>query len=461
MPRITSFSRDTMSWLLTGTVVLLVLLFSAMIVRDYGRETAAARQNIEEKGSVLIRALESGTRVGMGMRMHHAQLQALLEEMAWQPGVLWFAVTDENGKIIAHSDPQQVDTALYSPAQMRELKVGEQERWRRLAEPQPALEIYRQFRPLNPARGHHMGMMKRCNSALAQPNVPQVIFIAFDSRELDAAQARGLRNMMIMLVAAALVIVATILAQFWFRRYRRSRQQLQEAMARKEKLMALGHLAAGVAHEIRNPLSSIKGLAKYFAERTPPGGEAQELALVMAKEADRLNRVVSELLELVRPAQLNYQPVDINALIHHSLQLVSQDAQSRGIELQFTPRPELTSIKADPDRLNQVLLNLYLNAMQAIGRDGVIHVSASEADRQRVKIVVKDSGKGMSDEELQAIFTPYFTTKADGTGLGLAVVQNIIEQHGGTIRAESQPGAGAIFTLWLPVDAQRREDEQR
>ncbi|HHI2555099.1 TPA: two-component system sensor histidine kinase ZraS [Klebsiella aerogenes] len=461
MPRIISFSRDALSWLLTGTVVLLVLLFSAMIVRDYGRETAAARQNIEEKGSVLIRALESGTRVGMGMRMHHAQLQALLEEMAWQPGVLWFAVTDENGKIIAHSDPQQVDTALYSPAQMRELKVGEQERWRRLAEPQPALEIYRQFRPLNPARGHHMGMMKRCNSALAQPNVPQVIFIAFDSRELDAAQARGLRNMMIMLVAAALVIVATILAQFWFRRYRRSRQQLQEAMARKEKLMALGHLAAGVAHEIRNPLSSIKGLAKYFAERTPPGGEAQELALVMAKEADRLNRVVSELLELVRPAHLNYQPVDINALIHHSLQLVSQDAQSRGIALQFTPRPELTSIKADPDRLNQVLLNLYLNAMQAIGRDGVIHVSASEADRQRVKIVVKDSGKGMSDEELQAIFTPYFTTKADSTGLGLAVVQNIIEQHGGTIRAESQPGAGAIFTLWLPMDAQRREDEQR
>lgn len=106
-------------------------------------------------------------------------------------------------------------------------------------------------------------------------------------------------------------------------------------------------------------------------------------------------------------------------------------------------------------------MNLYLNAMQAIGRDGVIRVTASEADRQRVKIVVTDSGKGMSDEELQAIFTPYFTTKADGTGLGLAVVQNIIEQHGGTIRAESQPGGGAIFTLWLPVDAQRREDEQR
>jgi two-component system sensor histidine kinase HydH len=102
----------------------------------------------------------------------------------------------------------------------------------------------------------------------------------------------------------------------------------------------------------------------------------------MAKEADRLNRVVSELLELVRPAHLNYQPVDMNALIHHSLQLVSQDAQSRGIALQFT-RARANHDQRRSDRLNQVLLNLYLNAMQAIGRDGVIHVSASEADRRR------------------------------------------------------------------------------
>ena len=138
--KIKPFSRDAaagaLSWLLTGTVVLLVVLFSAMIVRDYGRETTAARQTIEEKGSVLIRALESGTRVGMGMRMHHAQLQALLEEMAWQPGVLWFAVTDDNGAIIAHSDPQQVGQTLYSPAQMRALAVGEQARcrpWRSIA----------------------------------------------------------------------------------------------------------------------------------------------------------------------------------------------------------------------------------------------------------------------------------------------------------------------------------------
>lgn len=447
-----------LSWLLTGLILLLVCLFSALIVRDYGRENEAARQTIQEKGSVLIRALESGTRVGMGMRMHHSQLQALLEEMAWQPGVLWFAVTDENGKIIAHSDPRRVGESLYPASTLRELNIGSEERWRRLEQPEPALEIYRQFRPLN-GGGHHMRMMMRRESADLRNQAPQVIFIAFDTRELDADHARGLRNMVIMLCAAGVVMTATVLAQFWFRRYQRSRKQLQEATARKEKLLALGHLATGVAHEIRNPLSSIKGLARYFAERTPADGEAHQLALVMAREADRLNRVVSELLELVRPAHLKYQSVDLNEVITHSLQLVSQDAASRAISLKFIAQPALCRIQADPDRLKQVLLNLYLNAIHAIGRDGVITVAVRECGDGRVKVSVADSGKGMTAEQLQAIFTPYFTTKADGTGLGLAVVQNIVEQHGGTIDAESTSGKGALFTLYLPVNGQQKDEQ--
>lgn len=443
------------SWLLTGVVLLLMCLFSTLIVRDHLRENSSAQQTIEEKGRVLIRALESGARVGMGMRMHHAQLQTMLEEMAWQPGVLWFAVTGEQGKIIAHSDAQQVGQPLYDARTMQTLAPGDTERWRRLTSPEPALEIYRQFRPLNAPGSHHMRMMMRRNVV----ETPQVIFIAFDARELDAEQARGLRNMIVMLCAAGVVMVATVLAQFWFNRYQRSRRQLQEATHRKDKLVALGHLAAGVAHEIRNPLSSIKGLAKYFAERTPPGGEAYELAQVMAKEADRLNRVVSELLELVRPAHLKWQPVDLNEVIGHSLQLVSQDALARDITLQFTAQPSLCRIQADPDRLNQVLLNLYLNAIQAIGHEGAITVSVAECGDGRVRLSVTDSGKGMTAEQLLAIFTPYFTTKADGTGLGLAVVQNIVEQHGGTIHVESTPGKGAVFTLYLPVNGQQKDEQ--
>lgn len=157
----------------------------------------------------------------------------------------------------------------------------------------------------------------------------------------------------------------------------------------------------------------------------------------MAKEADRLNRVVSELLELVKPTHLALQAVDLNTLINHSLQLVSRDANSREIQLRFTANDTLPEIQADPDRLTQVLLNLYLNAIQAIGQHGVISVTASESGTG-VKISVTDSGKGIAADQLEAIFTPYFTTKAEGTGLGLAVVHNIVEQHGGTIQVASR-----------------------
>ncbi|WP_090138540.1 two-component system sensor histidine kinase ZraS [Kosakonia oryziphila] len=452
-----------LSGVLPAVVFLLVVLFSVMVIRDYGRESAAARQTLLEKGNVLIRALESGSRVGMGMRMHHTQQQTLLEEMAGQPGVLWFALTDARGNIVTHSDPAQVGKPLYSPDEMRALTVDAQERWRRIsvargeAEPTPALEVYREFQPLHTSGKH---AMSRCNAVLPPDVRHQAIFIAFDARELVAAQAREWRNTLIVLFALAAVLLATILTFFWYRRYQRSRQQLQEAMNRKEKLVALGHLAAGVAHEIRNPLSSIKGIAKYFAERTPQGGESHELAQVMGKEADRLNRVVSELLELVKPAHLVLQSVNLNDVISHSLQLVSQDAQSREIALHFAPNASLCRVEADPDRLTQVLLNLYLNAIHAIGRQGTIQVEACECDGQRVKIVVRDSGKGIAPEQLQAIFTPYFTTKADGTGLGLAVVQNIIEQHGGTIQATSVAGNGAVFTLCLPVKAKQQKDLQ-
>lgn len=460
--------KDTVArWLsgvLPAVILILVGLFAVMVIRDYGRESDAARQTLLEKGSVLIRALESGTRVGMGMRMHHAQQQTLLEEMAGQPGVLWFAVTDAQGNVVMHSDPAQVGRTLYSPAEMQTLNPGEEIRWRSVnatdtqGDPIPALEIYRQFQPLFFPGRHGMRAMSRGNGGMSD-SAHQSIFIAFDASDLAVTQAREWRNTLIMLFALTTVLLATLLTFFWYRRYLRSRQLLQDEMNRKEKLVALGHLAAGVAHEIRNPLSSIKGLAKYFAERAPAGGEAHELAQVMAKEADRLNRVVSELLELVKPAHLSLQSVDLNAVIAHSLQLISQDAQNRAIDLQFVPDSALPLIQADPDRLTQVLLNLYLNAIQAIENQGTIRVEASTSGTDRVKIAVVDSGKGIAPEQLAAIFTPYYTTKADGTGLGLAVVQNIIEQHGGTIQVESPAGKGATFTLWLPVTLTRKDSQ--
>ncbi|EHP8616662.1 two-component system sensor histidine kinase ZraS [Shigella flexneri] len=365
-----------------------------------------------------------------------------------------FAVTDEQGTIVMHSNSGMVGKQLYSPQEMQQLHPGDEEAWRRIdsADGEPVLEIYRQFQPMFAAGMYRMRHMQQYAAT------PQAIFIAFDASNIVSAEDREQRNTLIILFALATVLLASVLSFFWYRRYLRSRQLLQDEMKRKEKLVALGHLAAGVAHEIRNPLSSIKGLAKYFAERAPAGGEAHQLAQVMAKEADRLNRVVSELLELVKPTHLALQAVDLNTLINHSLQLVSQDANSREIQLRFTANDTLPEIQADPDRLTQVLLNLYLNAIQAIGQHGVISVTASESGAG-VKISVTDSGKGIAADQLEAIFTPYFTTKAEGTGLGLAVVHNIVEQHGGTIQVASQEGKGSTFTLWLPVNITRKDPQ--
>ncbi|MBF9180376.1 sensor protein ZraS, partial [Escherichia coli] len=159
-------SKDSLAkWLsaiLPVVIVGLVGLFAVTVIRDYGRETAAARQTLLEKGSVLIRALESGSRVGMGMRMHHAQQQALLEEMAGQPGVRWFAVTDEQGTIVMHSNSGMVGKQLYSPQEMQQLHPGDEEAWRRIdsADGEPVLEIYRQFQPMFAAGMHRMRHMQ-------------------------------------------------------------------------------------------------------------------------------------------------------------------------------------------------------------------------------------------------------------------------------------------------------------
>ena len=161
---------------------------SRLWARDCRRQTNAAG-----KGSVLIRALESGSRVGMGMRMHHAQQQALLEEMAGQPGVRWFAVTDEQGTIVMHSNSGMMGKQLYSPQEMQQLHPGDEEAWRRIdsADGEPVLEIYRQFQPMFAAGMHRMRHMQQYAAT------PQAIFIAFDASNIVSAEDREQRNTLI------------------------------------------------------------------------------------------------------------------------------------------------------------------------------------------------------------------------------------------------------------------------
>ena len=234
---------------------------------------------------------------------------------------------------------------------------------------------------------------------------------------------------------------------------------LKNEIERNKRLAAIGRLAAGVAHEIRNPLSSLKGYATFFKEIFDKGTQNFDIADVMIKEVDRLNHVVSELVELARPVQVSGKPVHIKSLVEDSIKIVEHDAKLHNIAIEMDLDEDIGSIYADKDRLKQVLLNLYLNAIQSMGDFGRLHIQLSrDKSDGKVMITISDTGSGIKKEELPDIFEPYFTTKLSGTGLGLAIVHNIVKAHKGELKVKSEPGQGTVFAIILP-DKEINEDE--
>lgn len=226
-------------------------------------------------------------------------------------------------------------------------------------------------------------------------------------------------------------------------------KQLEEQLRRSERLAALGRLAAGVAHEIRNPLSSIKGFSTILAGRVKDDERGRKIAEVMGQEVERLNRVVSELLDYARPTELRKSPQNCLEILRHSVHLVEMDARHQGVAIESRVEPRDLQVHVDPDRFSQILLNLYLNALQSMERGGKLQVRAGE-EADQVVFKVTDSGEGIPPADLPHIFDPYFTTKPRGVGLGLANVHKLMEAHGGDIEVDSHPGRGTTFTLRLP-----------
>lgn len=229
-------------------------------------------------------------------------------------------------------------------------------------------------------------------------------------------------------------------------------RRLEAEVRRREKLAAVGNLAAGVAHELRNPLSSIKGYATYFGGRFPEGSADREAAQVMVKEVDRLNRAIGDLIGLSRPTDIRPRSTDMRRLVEDTLRLIGQDAAGRGVRVRFASPDALPAAAVDPDRMRQVILNLCLNALEAMPHGGELTLSL-HAEPDALRLEIRDSGTGIAPEALPHIFDPYFTTKGQGTGLGLATVHKIIEAHGGSISVSSEPGQGAAFRIVLPREA--------
>lgn len=462
-----SSSPARLGWLLGALAAVLAAAVGFVAFLAIKRSETAMSDLLAEKGSSLLGVLESALRTGM-RGPAGLQLQALLEEMTRSPDIEFVAVTMPDGVILAHSDRGRIGETLWlegAPLDVESLAAldpGELEKWRvARAEGKRLFLLYRHF-----TLGH-----KDWASDVPEPT----IFLGMDISPFEITRGQNRGYIIMLCLAVALVGFVCLLASAYARRASESRrkqrqaegevERLEKEIRRQEKLAAIGTLAAGVAHEIRNPLSSIKGYATYFKQKFPEDSEDREAAAAMLNEANRLNRVISDLLGLSARGELKLKPADLAAATAHVARLLRQNAASRGVNVIVRLAPRIPPALADMERISQALLNLCLNSLDAMSDGGTLTVAVS-GGKNRICLIVRDTGSGIPPEIMEKIFDPYFTTKGSGTGLGLPMVYKIVRAHNGgvdvssRIAGPSSPG-GTIFRIWLPVARESGANEER
>ncbi len=441
------------SWILLGAFAVLLPIFTFMTVQNIQRWNVYTSRLLLEKGTALIRSFEAGTRTGIiGDYVGSFHLHSLLTETAMQPHVAYIMITDTEKTIVAHNNPDYEGESYKTNIDIKKAYLANEIRWRIIEWPDKIkiFEVYKKFTPVGEDyRGDIMRKLFDPRYKIKNPSQAElVIFVGIDMSSIEKAKTADIKHYIFMGIVLLLIGFAGVVLLFMTQSYRNTKASLLREIAKSQRLASLGTLAAGVAHEIRNPLSSIKGLATYFMERNE-NAEDKDVAKIMIHEVDRLNRVVSQLVELARPLTISKKPVRMKAVIDNSIKLLEREASEKNIRIINHAQSDEIEIALDKDRIIQVLLNLYLNAIESMEKGGRLTIDVSEKDKG-VLIKVSDTGSGISENDLGLVFDPYFTTKSDGTGLGLAIVHNIIEAHEGKITVQSLPGKGAVFTIFLP-----------
>lgn len=229
-------------------------------------------------------------------------------------------------------------------------------------------------------------------------------------------------------------------------------RSIENQLSRAEHLATMGELAASLAHEIKNPLAGIKGAIEVILDQYEGHRLHRDVLEEVLQEVRRIDRIVQDLLGYARPREPNFTDVNIREVFRRVALLFDRTIEEKKIKLDILIDPDVDSVFADENLIEQVLLNLVLNSLQAMGENGTLVLSNRlTRDVRGVEITVQDSGPGISPENISRVFQPFFTTKKDGTGLGLATCKRIITDHGGTISVASVPGMGATFRIWLPA----------
>lgn len=363
-------------------------------------------------------------------------VQRQVEELGRQGSIRYIQLLDHARTVVASSDPARLGRPDDDDAALRTAIESGRPLTRVLDAGGPE-GVYEIVRPL----------------ALADSRLG-ILRIGLSTASMDRVWRRD-RWMAIGLALGVLGLGAFGLAVIFYVQHRHLAEvkRLEAEVERTERLSALGNMAAAVAHEIKNPLNAISmGLQRMRAEFTPPDAhEYQRFVDLMQGEVKRLDRIVEEFLALARPLTLKPEPIHVVELLDEVGRLVESQARQAGVRIERDLAAGVSVLRADRDRVKQVLLNLALNGLQAMPRGGRLGLTAVAGSDGTLTLAVSDTGDGIAPELLSRIFEPYVTTKPRGLGLGLAIARRIAEAHGGRIEADSQPGRGSTFRVTLPV----------
>ncbi len=234
-------------------------------------------------------------------------------------------------------------------------------------------------------------------------------------------------------------------------RSRRTAENMRLQLERSHKLSLVGQIAAGMAHEIKNPLASVKGAVEILSDEATKPNEREEFRKIVFKEIKRMNNSIMDLLEFARPSEPKFTPMNLGEILNSTTKQVQAQAGKRDITI-TTQVDDSVNIKGDGEKIHQILLNLVINAIDASEDGSEVTISLNKDDDQRLAILkVEDSGAGINESDLPRVFEPFFTTKSTGTGLGLAIARSIIEKHGGKITLKNKPSGGVIASIELPI----------